>query len=271
MERFLYRLSRSVHASRFILKGALMLRVWHAPEARPTMDIDLLGRTSNEEADLIVRFREILAVEVEPDCLVFDSNSLRAEPITEDADYQGIRIRFRGMLDSARVVLQVDIGFGDIVYPEPEFSDLPTMLEFPAPKLLGYSRESAVAEKFEAMVKHGRLNSRMKDFYDVWLLSRQFDFDGEKLAEAIRLTFARRKAVIPAKPSAFAQDFIDAKQVQWTAFRQRLQQKHVPESFGEIVSVVENFFAPLATGLSQNSPVSMRWVAPGPWSWSRQE
>jgi predicted nucleotidyltransferase component of viral defense system len=269
MERFLYRLSRSAHSQHFILKGALMLRVWRAPELRPTMDIDLLGRTSNEEIDLVARFREILAVEVEPDGLVFDPASLQSEHITEDADYQGIRMRFRGALDSARVAMQVDIGFGDIVYPEPESSELPTLLAFPAPKLLCYSRESAIAEKFEAMVKHGRLNSRMKDFYDVWLLSRQFDFDGEKLAEAIRLTFGQRKAEIPAKASAFEQDFIDAKQVQWAAFRKRLQQEHVPEFFGEVVSAIEDFITPLTIRLVQNLPVSMHWSAPG--SWSRQE
>jgi len=136
MERFLYRLSRSDEAKRFILKGALMLRVWRAPEFRPTMDIDMLGRTSNDETDILARFRAILAVSVEPDGLVFEPETLRAEPITEDADYVGIRVRFRGKLDTARIAMQVDIGFGDIVYPEPESSELPAMLDFPPAKLL---------------------------------------------------------------------------------------------------------------------------------------
>jgi predicted nucleotidyltransferase component of viral defense system len=266
MERFLYRLSRSAHGQRFILKGALMLRVWRAPESRPTMDIDMLGKTSNEEADIVARFREILAVEVEPDGLVFDTESIRPESITENADYQGVRIRFRGALDSARVAMQVDIGFGDIVYPEPEAYELPAMLDFPAPKLLCYSRESAIAEKFESMVKHGRLNSRMKDFYDVWLLSRQFNFDGAKLAEAIRLTFGQRQTALPVRAAAFEQDFIDAKRVQWAAFHRRLQQEHVPESFGEVVSGVADFLVPLTAALAQNLPVPMEWIAPGSWS-----
>ena len=161
MERFLYRLSRSTHADYFILKGALMLRVWFSPDKsagavdldarsapareramngdhqfRPTMDIDMLGKTSNDEASIVAQIRDIMTVAVEPDGLIFDPDSIQSERITEDADYEGIRIRFRGTLDSARVSMQIDIGFGDIVYPGPEESDLPTMLGSPVPRLL---------------------------------------------------------------------------------------------------------------------------------------
>ncbi|HKL26414.1 MAG TPA: nucleotidyl transferase AbiEii/AbiGii toxin family protein [Desulfuromonadales bacterium] len=266
MERFLYRLSQSVHADRFILKGALMLRVWRSPEFRPTMDIDMLGRTSNEEASLVAQIRDVMAVNVVPDGLAFDPDSIQSERITEGADYEGIRIRFRGSLDSARVNMQVDIGFGDIVYPGPEKSYLPVMLEIPAPKLLCYSRESAIAEKFEAMVKLGRLNSRMKDFYDIWLLSRQFDFDGEKLAEAIRLTFEKRGTTIPQRVEAFEPSFIETKQVQWAAFHKRLQQDHVPKAFSDVVAVVREFLAPIAALMSQESPRFLKWSASGPWA-----
>lgn len=182
MERFLYRLSRSPHARRFVLKGALMLRAWNSPEFRPTMDIDVLGKTKNEDANLIAKIKDIIAVEVPPDGLVFDPASIRAERITQDADYAGIRLRFKAVLDSAKVTIQIDVGFGDVVFPEPQPCTLPTLLDFPPPKLMGYSRESAIAEKFEAMVRHRELNSRMKDFYDVWLLARQFDFEGKQLA-----------------------------------------------------------------------------------------
>ncbi len=244
MERFLYRLSQSVHAERFILKGALMLRVWQASEFRPTMDIDMLGKTSNDEANIVAQIREILVVDTEPDGLTFDSSSIQSEHITEDADYQGIRIRFHGTLDTARINMQVDIGFGDIVYPAPEESELPAMLDHPAPRLLCYSRESAIAEKFEAMVKLGILNSRMKDFYDIWLLSRQFDFDGSRLTEAIRLTFKQRGTPLPDKIVAFQESFITEKQVQWTAFCSRLKQEHLPTVFADIVSHVEEFLGP---------------------------
>lgn len=266
MERFLYRLSRSAHADRFILKGALMLRAWRSPEFRPTMDIDMLGKTGNEEAGIVAQIRDVMAVVVEPDGLIFVPDSIQCERITEDADYEGMRVRFRGMLDSARVSMQIDIGFGDIVYPGPEESDLPTMLDFPSPRLLCYSRESAIAEKFEAMVKLGVLNSRMKDFYDIWLLSRQFDFDGAKLAEAIRLTFERRGTLLPADIEAFGKTFIDAKQVQWTAFLKRLRQGRIPASFNEIVSSMETFLLPLASAISQGNPKPTSWNAPGPWA-----
>jgi len=266
MERFLYRLSQSVHAVRFILKGALMLRVWRSPELRPTMDIDMLGITSNEEADVVAQIRDILAVDVEADGLTFDPDSIRAERITEDADYEGIRIRFLSALGSARIHLQIDIGFGDVVYPEPEESELPTMLNSPVPRLLCYSRESTIAEKLEAMVKLGVLNSRMKDFYDIWLLSRQFDFDGAALAEAVRLTFERRGTALPTEIEAFTEPFISTKQTQWTAFWKRLGQNHVPASFGDIVSQVDGFLSPIVATLSSGKSKPTKWTAPGPWT-----
>ena len=266
MERFLYRLSRSVHVDRFILKGALMLRVWRSPELRPTMDIDMLGRTSNEEADIVAQIQDILTLDVETDGLAFYPDSIQAERITEDAEYEGIRIRFMSALGSARINMQIDIGFGDVVYPEPEKSDLPTILNFPAPKLLCYSRESSIAEKLEAMVKLGVLNSRMKDFYDIWLLSRQFDFDGAKLTEAIRLTFERRCTALHAEIDAFAEPFIEAKQTQWVAFRKRLKQDHVPTSFREITASVDRFLSPIVAVLSSGKPTPTNWTAPGPWA-----
>ena len=266
MERFLYRLSQSAHADRFILKGALMLRIWRAPELRPTVDIDMLGRTSNEEADIVAQIRDILTVDVEADGLAFDPDSIRAERITEDADYEGIRIRVLCALGSARVHMQIDIGFGDVVYPEPEESELSTMLDSPAPRLFCYSRESTIAEKLEAMVKLNVLNSRMKDFYDIWLLSRQFDFDGADLTEAVRLTFERRGTVLPAEIEAFTEPFISAKQTQWAAFWKRLGQDHVPASFGEIVAQVDRFLSPIVAFLSSSKTKPIKWTVPGPWT-----
>jgi hypothetical protein len=266
MERFLYRLSKSPQANRFVLKGALMLRVWRSPELRPTMDIDMLGRTSNEEADIVVQIRDILTTDVATDGLAFDTDSIQAERIVEDADYEGIRIRFLATLGSAKINMRIDIGFGDVVYPDPEESDLPTLLNFPPPRLLCYSRESSISEKFEAMVKLGMLNSRMKDFYDIWLLSQQFDFDGAKLTEAIRLTFERRGTNLPLEVEAFAEPFIEAKQTQWAAFCKRLQLDHVPTSFGEITDSLDRFLSPIVSALSTNKPSIAKWIAPGPWS-----
>jgi len=262
MERFLYRLSLSDHAQHYILKGALMLRAWKSPEFRPTMDIDMLGKTGNEEENITAQIRDILAMEIEPDGLTFDSDSIQMERITEDADYEGIRVRFRGALGTTRISMQIDIGFGDIVYPGPEKAELPCMLDSPAPSLLCYSRESAIAEKFEAMIKLGQLNSRMKDFYDIWLLSRQFEFELSSLAEAVRLTFKQRGTELNEPIDAFSADFISSRQPMWAAFRKRLKQDHVPESFQEMATEVELFLEPVIKGISDH----ITWKPAGPWS-----
>lgn len=262
MERFLYRLSLSSHAQQYILKGALMLRAWNSPEFRPTMDIDMLGKAGSEEANIVSQIREILAVEVDPDGLVFDSESIQTERINEDADSGGIRVRFRGVLGTARISMQIDIGFGDIVYPEPVKAELPCMLDSPAPFLLCYSRESAIAEKFEAMVKLGHLNSRMKDFYDIWLLSRQFRFELRILAEAIKLTFNQRGTELSQPIEAFSADFIASRQIMWTPFRKRLKQEHVPASFEAIATEIESFLMPVIKGV----PEEKEWKPAGPWS-----
>jgi hypothetical protein len=266
MERFLYRLSNSEHVDRFILKGALMLRVWRSPELRPTMDIDLLGITSNKEAGIISQIHDILAVDVEADGVIFDPDSIQSEQITEEADYKGIRIRFLGTLETARINMQIDIGFGDVVYPKPEVWELPTMLNLPAPRLLCYSRESSIAEKFEAIVKLGMLNSRMKDFYDIWLLSRQFDFDGTRLADAIRLTFERRGTELPSEIEAFTEFFINSKQTQWVAFWKRLQQPNTPAKFNEVVVALSDFLSPIVAAISSGKPKPRIWPASGPWN-----
>jgi hypothetical protein len=265
MERFLYRLSCSPHAECFILKGALMLRAWRAPLQRPTMDIDMLGRTSNDEAQIRTLLQEVLAVEVPPDGLVFDASRIITERIAEDADYEGIRLRFPALLGTARITVQIDIGFSDRVYPGPEEVKLPTILDFPPPRLLGYTRESAIAEKFEAMIALGELNSRMKDFYDIWLLSRQFDFDGQILAEAIAQTMDHRHTALPDEVSAFSERFITAKQAQWRAFRNRLGQEHIPVEFSAVVTAIDSFLRPIMAARRAGLPFVATWVAPGPW------
>ena len=266
MERFLYRLSQSQFANRFILKGALMLRIWKAPQIRPTMDIDMLGRVSNKEPDLVSNVIDIISVDVDPDGLHFFPDNITTERITDDAEYQGVRIRFPAKLDTIQLKMQLDIGFGDIIHPRPEESELPSILGHNPPILLCYSRESAIAEKFEAMLKLGELNSRMKDFYDIWLLSRQFEFDGKTLSTAIRSTLGQRGTKIPDEIVAFSQEFVKAKQIQWNAFTKKLERDNVPAEFEEIVMKVKEFIAPIVSALiSQESPPS-EWSAPGKWS-----
>ncbi|MFZ5593179.1 MAG: nucleotidyl transferase AbiEii/AbiGii toxin family protein [Pseudomonadota bacterium] len=267
MERFLYRLSKSDHAGKFVLKGALMFTAWQAPVTRPTMDIDLLGITDNSVDAIIAIVKSICQQDVEPDGLVFDAAGVEGERIVEDADYAGVRVRFRGTLGTARVTMQLDIGFGDVVVPAPSTADYPTLLDLPAPRLRGYSRESAVAEKFEAMVKLGVLNSRVKDFFDIWLLSRQFDFDGTIMARAMTETFAARGTAIPAAPVALTRDFANdaARQTQWRAFIRKSRLENVPSDFAEIVEAVAVFFGPVTRALAAGESFQGSWKVPGPW------
>jgi hypothetical protein len=259
MERFLYRLSLSKHSKCFILKGALMLRIWDFPAIRPTMDIDMLGITDNESQKLLNQIKDIIQVEVEPDGLLFNAESLQTEEITEDANYKGIRIRFQGALGKAKIRMQIDVGFGDALYPTPEQQELPTILDFPAPSLLCYTRESAIAEKFEAMVKLGEVNSRMKDFYDIWMLSRQFEFSGSSLREAIRQTFSNRETTIPESIEVFEESFADKKQMQWTAFRKRLKQDHIPEKFLDIIKTLKVFLEPVIKVIAVEGSFNKTW------------
>ena len=245
-----------------------MFAVWGAPISRPTRDIDLLGKTSNEIDDLVSVIKSICVQEVEPDGLLFDADSLEGQRIIEAAAYEGIRVRFRGTLGAARVFMQVDVAFGDVVMPEPATVDYPTILGMPAPRLRGYSRESAIAEKFEAMVRLGIANSRMKDFFDIWLLSTQFDFDGETLAEAIKQTFARRGTHIVSQPVALTDVFTkdNSKQTQWSAFQRRSRIVDAPNQLANVIELVSLFLLPVANALASGDTFDRTWSAPGPWS-----
>jgi hypothetical protein len=263
MERFLYRLSKTLHRTRLVLKGALMLHVWDAPLARATKDIDFLGRLDNSLENLERVVRELCAADVEADGMVFDPTTVKTERIKEDADYEGVRVRFVGLLGKARVTMQIDVGFGDVVTPGAETITYPALLDFPAPELSGYPRETVVAEKFHAMVYLRMLNSRMKDFYDVWLLATQYAFDGELLAKAIAATFANRETDIDAAPIAFTADFTEQASTlaQWTAFRNKLPNAQCPEKLSEVVS----FLSDVARACGNGELLKLRWTPRGPW------
>ncbi len=193
IERFLYRLGRSEFEKKFVLKGALMIQVWSQEMARATQDVDFLGRMKND-LDGIARALKIVC-ETPPevdDGLRFSSESIKLERIQEQEGYEGVRAFLVAHLGQARIPIQIDIGFGDPVVPSPSRVEYPTLLDFPAPKITGYPRESAIAEKVQAMIRFKILNSRMKDFYDIWLLARSFDFDGDVLFTAIKLVYRRK-------------------------------------------------------------------------------
>ena len=247
IERFLYRLGRSEHAEKLLLKGALLLRVWKIPMAHPTMDIDVLGCTDGTSEALTAILRDCMSLEVDEDGMRYDPASLTTEAITLDTDYQGWRIRFRASLGNARVTMQVDVGIGDIVYPSPIWIDYPVLLDQPAPHLLAYTPENAIAEKYQATVELEMANSRMKDFHDLWTLARNLEFEGHRLSEAIRRTFERRKTQLPtAAPTAFTEAFFEdrAKQIQWQAFLGKVLMTTDTASLAEVMNVVRAFLLP---------------------------
>jgi hypothetical protein len=208
IERFIYRLSKSPYADRFLLKGALMFSAWVGPGTRPTMDIDLLGKIDNSLEVIEAAMKNVCKMKVVADGMDFHSESVTAVRITEDAEYKGVRVRLRSSLGNARITLQIDIGFGDVIVPGPSKVVYPALLDFPPPELSGYTMESTIAEKFQAMVVLGVLNSRMKDFYDIWFLSSTFDFRGETLAKALEKTFETRNTPFTVNPVVFDSSFL---------------------------------------------------------------
>lgn len=266
IERFLYRLSKSPHADRFVLKGALMFSVWSGPVPRPTMDIDLLGRLENSLENLIVVMKDACRIEVEDDGMLFNGETVAATSITEDAEYRGVRVRLKGRLGKIQTALQVDVGFGDVIVPAPTKVVYPSLLDFPSPELKGYTMETTIAEKFQAMVKLGLLNSRMKDFYDIWILSHTFDFKNECLVEAVKKTFENRRTALASSPTVFDPSFgLDRnKQSQWDGFL-RKSKLDAPRDFSSILADVKGFLEPIVFSALNGQVVQCRWEAPGPW------
>jgi len=267
MERFLYRLSRSKHSDRLILKGALLFTAWEIADSRATMDIDLLGKMKNEPAGIAKAVKEVCAQNVQDDGLRFDPSTVRASRIVEGADYHGVRVKFQGYLANARIPMQIDIGFGDPLTPGPVPIEYPTLLDLPSPHLMGYRPENSIAEKFETMCKRGIANSRMKDFYDIWLLARQFDFDGANLSQAIKKTFQSRHLEVPMEPMALRAGFSKdkGKTVQWKAFLKKSHVPHAPKSLPSVVKAIRGLLGPVAMTLAEKKSFKGKWKAPGPW------
>ncbi len=221
LERFLYRLSRSNYSKDFVLKGAMLFQVWGGASHRPTRDLDLLSFGSPDIAYLTKTITEICDQDFSDDGLLFHAESILLERIKEEDEYQGLRTTMIATLDSARIPLQIDIGFGDALIPAPINIDYPTLLDLPIPKLRAYAKETVIAEKFHAMVHRGIANSRMKDFYDIWVLATTYKFEAKTLRDAIGSTFERRDTPLPVEaPLALTAEFAEdsTKMAQWTAF-----------------------------------------------------
>lgn len=268
IERFLFRLTKSPYVDRFVLKGATLFALWTGRAHRPTRDLDLLGYGDSSGKALAKLFKDICTMDVEPDGLDFDPNSVQVAEIREVQEYGGQRVKLVGMLGNARISLQIDIGFGDVVTPAPEEVDYPTLLAFPAPRIRAYPKESVIAEKLQAMVALGIANSRMRDFYDVWMMSRAFEFGGSLLARAIKATFERRGTEIPiATPLTLTAEFAgDPDKVrQWAAFLQRSGLGGGNVEFAWIIGDLRTFLISPLSAAASGVDFHDIWPAGGPW------
>ena len=248
VERFLYRLSRSAHVEQFVLKGALLLLVWLGETLRPTRDADLLGFGELPDDALVNIFRDVCAVEVEPDAVTLLPESVRVEPIREEDTYGCRRVTLQVRIGASRLTVQVDIGIGDAVTPAPQWLEYPSLLDLPRPRLRAYPRETVLAEKLHAMVLFGMRNSRMKDYFDVPELLREDEMDTVLLARAIAATFARRRTALPqGVPSGLSDDFArdETKRAQWQAFLSKNRLDGPPLQH-VIADIRERLTAPLA-------------------------
>lgn len=268
LERLLYRLAQSDYAGEFILKGAMLFMLWTKSAHRPTRDLDLLGFGEASGERLTAVFQELCGVGVEPDGLEFDPDSIRVAEIREDQSYQGQRVKLNARLGNAKIPAQVDIGFGDVVTPAAQPIEFPTLLDLPAPRIRAYPPETVVAEKLQALVDLGMQNSRMKDFYDLWSIARQFSFEGKTLVAAVSATFERRATTLPKTvPTGLSGEFAndEQKNKQWRAFLKRAQLRERELSLLQVVDDLRGFLMPAILAAEKGEDFRHSWVG-GAWT-----
>lgn len=268
MERFLYRLSKTKYAAKFVLKGGLLFYVWNVPLRRPTKDIDFRGYVSNDGQCLLEIFREVAAVSTPEDGFVFDLDSISIDETQTEADYQGIRVKLTAMLARSRISVQIDIGFSDESTSKAEPVDYPSILpDLEQIRMKGYPKESVVAEKFHAMIRHGDLNSRMKDYYDLWLVSETFEFVGSSLQKAIETTFKNRDTDLPTeRPKSLSMEFAFANNARWNNFLGKMNIETAESAdFTRIIEQVWDFLEyPLRASISQKKS-ARKWIPQRGW------
>jgi predicted nucleotidyltransferase component of viral defense system len=268
MERFLYRLSKSEHADLFVLKGGLMLQMWGGSLTRATKDIDLHREESASVVDLVGVVQDCLDQPVEDDGLRFDPKSIKGEAIRLAAKYNGVRIVFGGVLDQAKVTVQVDIGFADIITPSAQPISYPTLLDFGTPELLGYTPETTIAEKFEAIVSLDMANTRLKDFLDIWTLAKGRSFDGGVLGQAINATFSQRATELPTStPIALTAAYSSAsdKCAQWKAYEKKARVGGEMPSLAQATDLIGAFVMPVVEALNAGEVFIKHWAPGGLW------
>lgn len=265
MERFLYRLGCSAHRRNFILKGAYVFVAWKAPRSRPTRDLDLLGFSDNSVENIVRIVREICNLPVDPDGIVFDSGTVTSEVIQERDEYQGVRISFHGFLGKSRIPMRLDIGFGDIITPAPIEIEMTTILsDMNKPNVLVYPPEAVVAEKFHILVDLGLMNSRIKDYFDLWWLSRNFEFRSDLLLAAIRNTFTHRKTSVPVGiPPGLTPEFSRSNQSMWERFIDKNGLSDAPKDLNEVILDLIVFFVPI---IDPQENITLQWTPGSGWT-----
>jgi len=268
MERFLYRLSKTKYADKFILKGGLLFYAWNLSLRRPTRDIDFRGYVSSSRETLIKIMKDVIAQPMPEDGIVFDLDSVLVEETQIDADYQGVRIKITTLLQRIRIHLQIDIGFSDELTSKAVLIEYPNILpNFKHVPMKGYPKEVVIAEKFHAMVRHGDLNSRMKDYYDIWLLIETFEFDGASVQKAIENTFKKRDTELPReKPSALADEYIRANENRWSNFlrKMEIETEQIPD-LEKVMEKIWSFLEHLLQAASEKSTSSLNWIPQTGW------
>lgn len=261
IERFLFRLTTSKYRNDFVLKGGLMFLAWGVPLRRSTRDIDVQGYLENSVENHISIFREICVVNVEPDGIIFDPNSVRGTVINNLADNTGVRINFSGNLGNATVQLHVDISFTNIITPGVLETSYPCLLDNSTIQIKGYPIETTISEKFQAMVSLNSINDRMKDFFDIWILIHQVNIDGATLLEAIEKTFRQRKTPLPIElPVALKEEFAINKQKNWEGFVKRsLLDGEDLENFNEVIQTLRDFLNPVIEAGQKGDKFENSW------------
>ncbi len=269
IERFLYRLSKTHHADHFILKGGLIFNIWEIPLRRPTRDIDFRGYLNNSKENILQVIKDVIAIPFTEDGVVFDANSIIVEETQIDADYEGIRANFMGHLGKSRIPMQIDIGFSDELASKAELVEYPVLLNnLKGAQLKGYPKESVISEKFHAMVALGELNSRLKDYYDLWLISETFEFDLQLLKRAIETTFKKRDTDLPIeRPVALTSKFASINQAHWHNF---LNKSHLRNNdFNNFANVIEKIWGflqmPLQSSIDK-STINGKWIPTKGWN-----
>lgn len=250
LERTIYRISISEYADNFVLKGGIFLyALFGRNYERATTDVDLLAqRISNGSEEMKSVFQKIFSRDVD-DALVFDVDSITVEDITEFKEYHGLHVSFVGYLDRTKIPISIDIGFGDVIYPEAVKMDFPVILDMESPRVNAYSLETSIAEKLEAIIHNGYLNSRYKDFYDIYVLSKKYEFSYAKLRNAVIQTFENRKTPMTMDSAAFSDEFLNdpMHQTRWKAFLKK-KKALIQVSMSDAMDWIKAFVRPLFEG-----------------------